>query len=170
MIILIAKLLSAVSLYFQVHFEELFWAFNHRHDSPKFSNMVWISETHRFNCRMRVCWKSSVTTNKQLLPFSHCSQGSFCVLLYLHSQIVLKYLSHWYMFTHSLWNDSMRIMTIAVVCWVKDLLSKDYCMQSHQKVLTILRTTACRQRFSHKLTHLLILTLFEGCLVCQRKD
>ena len=42
-------------------------------------------------------------------------------------------------------------------------------MQSHQKMRIILQITACRQHFSHKLTHscthLLILTLFEVCLV-----
>ena len=42
-------------------------------------------------------------------------------------------------------------------------------MQSHPKMCIILWITACRQHFSHKLTHscthLLILTLFEGCLV-----
>ena len=42
-------------------------------------------------------------------------------------------------------------------------------MQSHPKMGIILLITACRQHFSHKLTHsctrLLILTLFEGYLV-----
>ena len=43
-------------------------------------------------------------------------------------------------------------------------------MQSHPKMLIILQITACRQHFSlshkltHSCTHLLILTVFEGCL------
>ena len=42
-------------------------------------------------------------------------------------------------------------------------------MQSHPKMCILLRITACRQHFSHNLTHfcthLLILTMFKGCLV-----
>ena len=44
--------------------------------------MVWISDTHRLNCRMSVCWKSSATTHVQLLAFLHYSQGSSFFILF----------------------------------------------------------------------------------------
>ena len=44
--------------------------------------MVWISETHRLNCRMSVCWLSSATTHAQLLAFLHYSQGSSFFFLF----------------------------------------------------------------------------------------
>ena len=65
-----------VKHYLKVHFKELFKSFNHKHDLLYFNNMVWISETHRLNCRMSVCWKSSATTHAQLLASLHYAQGS----------------------------------------------------------------------------------------------
>ena len=44
--------------------------------------MVWISETHRLNRRLSVCWKSSATTHAQLLAFLHYSQGSSFFFLF----------------------------------------------------------------------------------------
>ena len=44
--------------------------------------MVWISETHRLNCRMSVCWKSSATTHPQLFTFFYYSQGSSFFILF----------------------------------------------------------------------------------------
>ena len=43
--------------------------------------MVWISKTHRLNCQISVCWKSSATTHEQMSAFLHYSQESSFFIL-----------------------------------------------------------------------------------------
>ena len=80
MVTLIANLLSCSKSFLMSIFRS--FNFKHKHNLLKFSNMVWISKTHRLNCRMIVCWKSSFTANTQLLAFLHFYRVVFCVLLF----------------------------------------------------------------------------------------
>ena len=53
----------------------LFKSLNHKHVSPKFNNMIWISETHRLN---RVSVENVLShAAPHPPPFSHYSQGSY---------------------------------------------------------------------------------------------
>ena len=109
--------------------------------------MVWISETHRLNCWMSVCWKRSAKIHPQLLAFLHYSQESsfffpFCT-----------FGSCWAICNTDtcLHMRSKRLMIsllVSKIYWISLIV---YAKQS--KLRAILQTTARKHNFSHKLTH-----------------
>ena len=49
MVTLIANLLSVIESFWKSIFRS--YNLNHKHDTTKLSNMVWISEAHRLSCQ-----------------------------------------------------------------------------------------------------------------------
>ena len=158
MVTLIANLLSVIESFWKSILRS--YNLTHKHDTTKFSNMVWISEAHRLNCQMIISWKKvSQLTRSYWLSYIVNNVVLCCCFLHCRS-----YFYQLYMLAHDLWDEKYE--TYGQFVGFKDLLNKAFCMQSHPKMWIILRITACRQHFSHKLTHscthLLILTVFEG--------
>ena len=108
--------------------------------------MVWISETHRLNCRMSDCWNSNAMTHSQSLVFLHYSRRSFFFILFC------TFWSCWAICnTDACLHMRSRTLMISLLVF-KDLLNLPYCMQNHQTLWAILQTTARKHNFRHKLT------------------
>ena len=129
--------------------------------------MVWISETHRLNCRMSVCWKRSAKTHAQLLAFLHYSQESSFFFLFC------TFGSCWAICNndtclHMRSKKLMISLLVSKIYWISLIVCKtiknceQYCRQQLVNIILAINWLILAP-ISMYSKYLLILTFFEGC-------